>query len=63
MKKVCMWLTMGALLFISCTVAWAAGPSPSLSIRLENAFKEIRQSSDELLAPGRMVGAALKAAF
>jgi len=32
MKKACIWLMMGALLFMSCTVAWAAGPSPSLSI-------------------------------
>jgi precorrin-4 methylase len=32
MKKACIWLMMGALLSMFCTVVWAAGPSPSLSI-------------------------------
>ena len=39
------------------------GGGSSLSLRLDNAFKELRQSSDEYLAPGRMASAALKAAF
>lgn len=44
-------------------VARELGGGSSLSLRLDNAFKEIRQSSDEYLAPGRMISAALKAAF
>ncbi|HNT98091.1 MAG TPA: TonB-dependent receptor, partial [Elusimicrobiales bacterium] len=39
------------------------GGGSSLSLRLDNAFKELHQSSDEEFAPGRIVSAALKAAF
>lgn len=39
------------------------GGGSSLSLRLDNAFKELRQGSDEELAPGRMVSVALKAVF
>ncbi|HOI41762.1 MAG TPA: TonB-dependent receptor [Elusimicrobiales bacterium] len=39
------------------------GGGSALSLRLDNAFKEIHQNSDEEFAPGRMISAALKAAF
>lgn len=68
MKKACIWLMMGALLFMSCTVAWAAGPSPSLSITglvkqpmnlsLEDlrAYQSIEVQLNELFKDGTYTG-------